>query len=228
MKFFPAIEKIPNRTLRNEGSSYAKPLHRLLSAIDLVKRTTVVRFHKPGLTTGGTKMSFNHFFQVSAFPQGVYVACHLIELQPCKVYLLLTQLNAIRMKKAKPLVLFMLILAVTASCKKEEMPDPGAMKKGFLNIQIGLFIHVNDISNALKSTGDAGDLRVEICRTDGTAGNDLRTGIRYARYRGAGCRCIIMWWPIQTTACRRHLIIRIITAVPSTSPWLKMPCRAWS
>ena len=72
------------------------------------------------------------------------------------------------MKHAKPLLLFILILAATASCKKDETPDLSGMKKGYLRIEIGLFIHVNDISNSLKSTSDAGDLRVEIFRTDGT------------------------------------------------------------
>jgi hypothetical protein len=72
------------------------------------------------------------------------------------------------MKNGKPLLLFMLILAIAATCKKDETPDPGGMKKGRLKIEIGLFIHVNDISNALKSTDAAEDFRVEIYRTDGT------------------------------------------------------------
>jgi hypothetical protein len=105
---------------------------------------------------------------VKGFPAGLVFACKVIELHQCNEYVLLTQLNAMRMKNVKPFVLFVLILAATVSCKKEETPDPSGMKKGFLKIEIGLFIHVNDISNALKSTDAVGDFRVEIYRTDGT------------------------------------------------------------
>jgi hypothetical protein len=72
------------------------------------------------------------------------------------------------MKKVKPLLLIILILAAAASCKKDETPDPSGMKKGYLKIEIGLFIHVSDIDNSLKSTDAVGDFRVEIYRTDGT------------------------------------------------------------
>ena len=68
----------------------------------------------------------------------------------------------------KPLLLFMLLLAITSSCKKEESPVPTAQEKGRLKIEIGLFIHVSAVNNPLKSTRAVEDFRVEICLTDGT------------------------------------------------------------
>jgi hypothetical protein len=72
------------------------------------------------------------------------------------------------MKKQQPLLLILLLLAITSSCKKEETPDPASREKGRLKIEIGLFIHVNPVSNLLKSTQAVEDFRVEICRSDGT------------------------------------------------------------
>jgi len=72
------------------------------------------------------------------------------------------------MEKQKPLLLFMLLLAITSSCKKEDTPDPATREKGRLTIEIGLFIHVNAVHNPLKSTRAVEDFRVEIRHTDGT------------------------------------------------------------
>jgi hypothetical protein len=82
-------------------------------------------------------------------------------------YSLLT-LNQMPMKNQKPLLLFMLLIAITSSCKKEEIPGPAGQDKGRLSIEIGLFIQVSEIDNPLKSTQAVEDFRVEIYRTDDT------------------------------------------------------------
>jgi hypothetical protein len=71
------------------------------------------------------------------------------------------------MKNQTSLLLLMLLLAMTNSCKKDDEILPDAVK-GRLKIEIGLFIHVNESNSALKSTQGVEDFRVEICLTDGT------------------------------------------------------------
>lgn len=72
------------------------------------------------------------------------------------------------MKTKKTLLVFMLLAVITGSCKKDDIPDPGDGKKGRLSIEIGLFIHVSEVDNPLKSTQAVEDFRVEIYSTGGT------------------------------------------------------------
>jgi len=71
------------------------------------------------------------------------------------------------MVKHWPLYLFVLLSAIICSCKKDDLPEPDGKGKGRLKIEIGLFVHVNEISSSLKSTQSVENFRVEIYKTDG-------------------------------------------------------------
>ena len=69
--------------------------------------------------------------------------------------------------KNRYLLCVSLMAILTGSCQREE-PDqekPG----GFLKINIGLFIHVNEVNSNLKSTFAAEDFKVTIFNADGSA-----------------------------------------------------------
>jgi hypothetical protein len=72
------------------------------------------------------------------------------------------------MKNRKSFLFLWLTMAVAIACNKDETPDPSKQRTGRLSIEIGLFIHVNETDNPLKSTEAAEDFRVTIYSLNGT------------------------------------------------------------